>query len=64
MLNYEIQNTDKFDILTYFLGTSRVVVLSPNCTSKSLICANVLGKNELVCIIFLLLNIFVFLVYD
>jgi len=32
MVNYEIQNTGKFDMLTYFCGTNSVVVLSPDCT--------------------------------
>jgi len=31
MVNYEIQYTGKFDMLTYFLGTNSVVVLSPDC---------------------------------
>ena len=32
MVNYEIQFTGKFDMLTYFFGTNSVVVLSPDCT--------------------------------
>ena len=31
MVNYEIQYTGKFDMLTYFFGTNSVVVLSPDC---------------------------------
>jgi len=29
MVNYAIQYTGKFDMLTYFFGTNSVVVLSP-----------------------------------
>jgi len=32
MVNYEIQYTGKFDMLTFFFGTNSVVVLSPDCT--------------------------------
>jgi len=31
MVNYEIQYTGKFDMLTYFFGTNSDVVLSPDC---------------------------------
>ena len=30
MVNYEIQYTEKFDMLTDFFGTNSVVVLSPD----------------------------------
>jgi len=32
MVNYEIQYTGKFDMLTYVFGTNSVLVLSPDCT--------------------------------
>ena len=33
MVNYEIQYTGKFDMLTYLFGTNSVVVLSPDCSN-------------------------------
>jgi hypothetical protein len=32
-MNDEIQYTDKFDILTYHLGTNSFVVMSPDCNN-------------------------------
>jgi hypothetical protein len=34
-MNDEIQYTDKFDILTYPLGTNSVAVMSPDCIYAS-----------------------------
>jgi len=31
IMNYKFQYTDKIDILTYFIGTNRVDVSSPDC---------------------------------
>ena len=34
MVNYEIQYTGKFDMLTYVFGTNSVLVLSPDCNKS------------------------------
>ena len=39
MVNYEIQYTGKFDMLTYVFGTNSVVVLSPDCITCMFCCS-------------------------